>query len=94
MRGERAGGIRLKQKFNISGMGCAACQARIDSVVGGLSGVTMRNVNLLTASMEVEYDEKLVTEAEICQAVKAAGYSAEPLREDAPVDTVKKKRFR
>lgn len=93
MRGERAGGIRLKQKFKISGMGCAACQARIDSVVGGLSGVTMRNVNLLTASMEVEYDEKLVTEAEICQAVKAAGYSAESLKEDAPVDTVKKKGF-
>ena len=41
-------------KFDISGMSCAACSARIEREVSNLKGVTSCQVNLLTNSMEIE----------------------------------------
>ncbi|MBO4791805.1 MAG: heavy-metal-associated domain-containing protein, partial [Clostridia bacterium] len=40
--------------FNVTGMSCAACQARVEKAVGGLPGVTSCAVSLLTNSMGVE----------------------------------------
>lgn len=59
--------------FNVTGMSCAACSARVEKAVGALSGVEQCSVNLLTASMSVQGDADA---ADIIAAVEAAGYGA------------------
>lgn len=66
----------MKQKFDVTGMTCAACQANVEKSVRKLTGVDLVNVNLLANNMVVEYDENTVTEGTIIGAVKAAGYGA------------------
>ena len=61
------------RKFDISGMSCAACSARVEKAVMGLEGVKYCSVNLLTNSMDVESD---ASDAEIISAVVKAGYGA------------------
>ena len=61
------------QKFNISGMSCAACSARVEKAVSEVSGVTSCSVNLLTNSMIVE---GTADASEIIAAVENAGYGA------------------
>lgn len=64
------------EKYDISGMSCASCQAHVSKAVSKIDGVTFCNVNLLTNSMEVKYDETKVNENMIIKAVKNAGYGA------------------
>ncbi len=59
------------QQFNVTGMSCAACSARVEKAVNGLSGVSSCSVSLLTNSMGVE---GTATAAEIIAAVEKAGY--------------------
>lgn len=66
-----------KLKFNVSGMSCAACSARVEKVVGALDGVKSVSVSLLTNSMVVEFDSPL-TPKDISRAVSDAGYKASP----------------
>ena len=61
------------KKFDISGMSCAACSARVEKAVSSLDGVENCSVNLLTNSMEVEGS---ATDVEIISAVTKAGYGA------------------
>lgn len=63
-------------KFDITGMTCSACSARVDKAVRSLDGVNEVNVNLLMNNMSVDYDGDAVTEGEIIGAVIAAGYGA------------------
>ena len=63
------------EKYQITGMSCAACSARVDKAVRHLAGVREVSVNLLTNSMLVSYDSPLTSEA-ICAAVERAGYGA------------------
>ena len=63
-------------KFSVTGMGCAACQTRVENAVKQVNGVTSVDVSLLTNSMEVEGD---FSNADIIQAVKDAGYKADYL---------------
>ena len=65
-------------KFDVSGMSCAACSARVERVVKGVSGVKECSVNLLTNSMEVEGGDY----KQIMAAVRAAGYGAKPHTEE------------
>ena len=65
------------ERFNVTGMSCAACSARVEKVVSGLPGVESVAVSLLTNSMGVEYASPATPEG-ICQAVKEAGYGATP----------------
>jgi len=62
----------LKQ-FNVNGMSCAACSARVEKAVMGVKGVTACSVSLLTNSMGVE---GTASDTEIIAAVGKAGYSA------------------
>ena len=62
------------KKYNITGMSCAACSARVERAVSSLDGVDSCSVNLLTNSMEVE---GTASESEIISAVIKAGYGAE-----------------
>lgn len=66
----------MKQKFSVTGMMCAACQANVERSVRKLNGVKLANVSLLSNSMVVEYDEKQIGEEAIIQAVDKAGYGA------------------
>ena len=65
----------MKQKFDIKGMSCAACQAHVESAVKQLQGVSNVEVYLLSNSMKVEFDET-ISESTIIQAVRNAGYDA------------------
>ncbi len=59
------------KKYNVTGMSCAACSARVEKAVSSLEGVSACSVNLLTNSMTVEGDVK---DEIIIEAVKRAGY--------------------
>ena len=61
------------RQFDISGMSCAACSARVEKAVSSLEGVSSCSVNLLTNSMVVEGN---VTDEEIISAVVKSGYGA------------------
>lgn len=66
----------LDEKYLISGMSCAACSARVNKAVAGLKGIKEVNVNLLTNSMVVSYDEKVANPNKIIEAVTKTGYGA------------------
>lgn len=72
MRGE----LRMKEKFDITGMTCSACSAHVEKSVGCLDGVKNVNVNLLRNSMQVDFDENAIGTDEIINAVVAGGYGA------------------
>lgn len=61
------------EQYNVTGMSCASCSARVEKAVSKLDGVTSCSVNLLTNSMVVEGN---ATSGEIIKAVEAAGYGA------------------
>lgn len=63
-----------KEQFNVTGMTCAACSARVEKAVGRLPGVDKIAVNLLKNSMVVEYDETALDTQKIIGAVTEAGY--------------------
>lgn len=65
----------MKEKFDVSGMTCAACQASVEKSVSKVPGVQEVSVSLLTNSMQVEHDEGVGAE-EIIAAVRHAGYDA------------------
>ena len=60
------------KKYEVTGMSCAACQARVEKAVSGVAGVESCSVSLLTNSMGVE---GTASDDEIIKAVEAAGYS-------------------
>lgn len=64
------------EKYNITGMTCAACQANVTRCVQKLEGVNDVNVNLLLNQMTVSYDEKKLDASKIVSAVKTIGYGA------------------
>ena len=60
-------------QFNITGMSCAACVARVEKAVNSVDGVKSCSVSLLTNSMGVEGD---IDAQKIISAVENAGYGA------------------
>lgn len=66
----------MKQKFDVTGMTCSACQAHVEKAVSHLAGVRKASVNLLQNSLLAEYDEGLVSAQDIISAVRRAGYDA------------------
>lgn len=63
-----------KETFDIGGMSCAACSAHVEKAVRPLQGVSEASVSLLTNSMTVVYDENILTQNKIVQAVVKSGY--------------------
>lgn len=61
------------KQYNVTGMSCAACQARVEKAVNAIPGITSCSVSLLTNSMGVDGD---VDDAIIIKAVEDAGYGA------------------
>lgn len=65
-----------KQQFTITGMTCSACSARVEKAVTKVDGTKDVSVNLLTNSMQLEYDEQKTSVPAIIKAVVDAGYGA------------------
>lgn len=64
------------KKFAVTGMSCAACQAAVEKSVSSLDGVFSVTVSLMTNSMTVSYDETVLDEETLFNAVSDAGYGA------------------
>lgn len=75
----------MKQKYSVKGMTCSACESHVYNSVCKLPGVNNVEVNLLTNSMNVEFDENLVNDTLIIKAVKDGGYQAN-LFEESLID--------
>lgn len=72
----------MNKQYSVLGMSCAACQAHVQRAVSNLKGVNKVNVNLLSNSMIVDFDESVVNDSIIFKAVKDAGYSAKPFKQE------------
>ena len=69
------------RQFDVTGMTCAACSARVEKAVNGVDGVSACSVNLLTNSMTVEGS---ASEAAVIKAVERAGYGARVKGSETP----------
>lgn len=65
-----------KERFEVTGMTCSACSSRVEKTVSKLEGTENVSVNLLTGTMQVDFDENVVSEDKIISAVEKAGYGA------------------
>lgn len=85
-----------KENFDITGMTCSACSARVEKGIGKLAGIKEVNVNLLKNSMAVTYDGGIINAGQIVKAVENIGYAAVPHTSAAekgnskPVDNMEK----
>lgn len=68
--------MSTKSTFDISGMSCSACSARVERAVSKLDGASQVNVNLLSQKMTLDIDRDKLSEEEVIQAVEKAGYGA------------------
>lgn len=68
--------MSTKSTFDISGMSCSACSARVEKAVSKLDGASQVNVNLLSQKMTLDIDRDKLSEEEVIQAVEKAGYGA------------------
>jgi P-type Cu+ transporter len=64
------------QKFNVTGMTCSACSTRIEKNINKTEGIKEANVNLLSNSMMIEYDDSIISENDIIKVVQDTGYDA------------------
>lgn len=69
------------ERFQVTGMSCAACSAHVEKAVAAVPGVAEVSVSLLTNSMTVQYAAPATAEG-ICAAVRDAGYGAKPEQEE------------
>ena len=89
-----------EEKYDISGMHCAACSASVERVTRKLPGVERSEVNLTTGIMTICYDETQVDEAKIVAKVEKAGFGAtlhaekkeEPVKDTADSEEAELKR--
>lgn len=72
------------EQYKVTGMSCAACQARVEKAVAKVPGVTSCSVSLLTNSMGVE---GTASSSDIIKAVKAAGYGASLKKDNTQKNT-------
>lgn len=66
----------MKKRYSVTGMTCAACASGIERTVKKLSGVKSCSVSLMGECMDVEFDERELTDEAIKHAVTALGYGA------------------
>lgn len=64
------------EKFRVTGMTCAACQANVEKATKKIDGVASAEVNLLAEQLTVSYDEAFIVTDDIIKAVNKIGYGA------------------
>ncbi|MCD3349500.1 copper-translocating P-type ATPase [Clostridium botulinum D/C] len=67
----------MDKTLNIQGMTCAACAKAVEKVSKKTNGVIEANVNFASEKLYIKYDESVVSEEEIINVIKKAGYSAQ-----------------
>ncbi|MDQ3973033.1 MAG: heavy-metal-associated domain-containing protein, partial [Actinomycetota bacterium] len=70
--------------FDVEGMTCGSCAARIQRVVGRHDGVASAEVNFATARARVSLDPERVDVADLRAAVERIGYGLQPVGEREP----------
>lgn len=85
----------MKERFDVQGMTCSACQAHVQKALEKVDGVISVNVNLLKNSADVEYDENVCSASALELAVDKAGYKliARDAKSVAPTVAVGKKDY-
>lgn len=68
-----------KEKYNVTGMSCSACSAAVERTLKKKEGVSSVEVSLLANTMQIEYDDSVLSAGDIVQAVEKIGYGAEPI---------------
>ena len=66
--------MTVKKNFPVVGMGCAACVARVEGILAKQPGVSSVSVSLASNMAQVEYDDEVVTAAQLRRAVFDGGY--------------------
>ncbi len=74
--------METKSDFNITGMSCATCSARIEKRLNRMEGVNQVTVNLATNKAVVEYDDDLLDVEKITSAIDKLGFGAELVGDD------------
>ena len=77
----------VRGNFPVTGMGCAACVARVQGTIKNLNGVSECNVSLASNSAQVDYDPGTITAADIKKAVQDAGYDLIVVNEEDSEDS-------
>lgn len=72
----------MKQKITVTGMTCSACASAVERSVKKLQGTKSASVNLLTNTLEIEYDENMLLKKQIVDAIKKAGYGVKDNNKD------------
>ena len=80
------------EKYDITGMHCAACSSAVERVTRKLPGVTRSEVNLTTGIMNIEYDETQTTPEDICKKVEKAGFGCALHQEEPAPQTEEEKK--
>lgn len=81
------GVVKQKVEFDITGMTCAACAARIEKVLGKMDGISTATVNLALEKATVEFNPAEVTIADVVAKVEKLGFGAHQQKDEhVPVD--------
>lgn len=67
----------IKKKIIVTGMTCSACSTSVEKAVRKLGGVSSADVNLLSKTLEVVFDEQILSENDIIAEIERAGYGVE-----------------
>lgn len=76
----------MKNSFQIKGMSCAACAAKVEKTLNSLPGVSKASVNIATEKAAVSYSSSEITINDIWDAVEKLGYKVEDNEEDLSND--------
>ncbi len=76
--------------WQVVGMSCAACAARVEKVLNAQPGVEEANVNLAVSSVKVVYDSSLVDFQRLKEVVQSAGYDLLPQTDSVKEDKMEK----
>ena len=79
------GVVKQKAEFDITGMTCAACSARVEKVLNKMPGVSAANVNLALEKATIEYNPSEVTIADLIAKVEKIGYGAHQKQDDKEI---------
>ena len=65
----------MTKSYKVQGMHCASCAARLEKVIAKLDGVKSCSVNFATETLSVDFDNNVLKEKNIIDAVEKAGFS-------------------
>lgn len=73
-----------KKRFQIQGMHCVGCAMTIDGALEDMQGIQAATTHYARQVVDVEYDDRKVTDEQILATIQDAGYAAMPLATDKP----------